>query len=393
MTKYLLVGGRFDDQGGKPSGYVKKLFTSLQRELPGDWEIHNGGEWNTLEAGMQEKIKAADVVLWFPDVPNDKHKVVRDLKQINPKMMLVTSKNNIEEQGRNYNRLELVARALQSKANLLIELNKKDGQFVATIIDPLGNEFAFQEPVIEKVARAVAGRLSELKSYTRVPSYSIGEAKPVAEGAGLDGFFGLVRDYAERFHSLTHAVHQDRLIGNVSFRCERGFPSFRQKEEGKNIIYVSRRNIDKRHIGREGFVAVNGDKTDAVEYFGDIKPSVDTPVQLGLYQQYPNVNYMLHSHTYIKGAPFTDGMTPCGAIEEIDEIKKLYPDSNAKDFYINLKGHGSLALVSDWEKLRDIPYVARSVYDDPMRNEIFEQYQAPKFSEMAKPSGRTGHTL
>lgn len=42
---------------------------------------------------------------------------------------------------------------------------------------------------------------------------------------------------------------------NVSFRCEKGFPSFRDK----NIIYVSKRNMDKRMIGKEGFVAVNLD--------------------------------------------------------------------------------------------------------------------------------------
>lgn len=63
-------------------------------------------------------------------------------------------------------------------------------------------------------------------------------------------------------------------------------------------------------------------ETIPIEYYGDYKPSVDTPSQIMLYQAYPKVNYMLHGHVYIDGFPFTNRCIPCGAIEEAHEIKK-----------------------------------------------------------------------
>lgn len=53
---------------------------------------------------------------------------------------------------------------------------------------------------------------------------------------------------------------------------------------------MSRRNVDKSFIDQSGFVAVKAE-TIPIEYYGDYKPSVDTPSQIMLYQAYPKVNY------------------------------------------------------------------------------------------------------
>jgi hypothetical protein len=220
------------------------------------------------------------------------------------------------------------------------------------VFDPLGNEFCSKEENINKVADVLIKRLFELRSFTRVPSVCVGDENPYTQE---QEFFEIVRDYAEKFHQLIHAANQNRLLGNVSFRCENGFPSYKDDE----LIYVSRRNIDKRDIQSTGFVAVRADVTHQVQYYGDNKPSVDTPIQIRLYQYYPNVKYMLHSHVYVEGAPETHSIVPCGAVEEFDEIVALYPNRNAADFAVNLKGHGSLVLTSTVDNMRDIPFISR----------------------------------
>jgi hypothetical protein len=46
------------------------------------------------------------------------------------------------------------------------------------------------------------------------------------------------------------------------------------------------------------------------KYYGNKKPSVDTPVQLMIYQNAPAINYMIHGHYYVYGAPFTKSFYP-----------------------------------------------------------------------------------
>ena len=86
---------------------------------------------------------------------------------------------------------------------------------------------------------------------------------------------------------------------------------------------MSRRNVDKRYIEQEAFVPCYMDDTGNVLYYGPYKPSVDTPIQVRLYKYFPRINYMLHSHVYVKGAPFTSKAIPCGGIQEVTEIMRV----------------------------------------------------------------------
>lgn len=355
--KTLVMAGSFDDNGGKPSSYIAKLFSFYPHK--DELKLINGGYYSELIGVTFGIIEEYSHIYWFADIPNEyksRGNFVNEIKVYNPKCMLVTSKRN---DGGKYPYMDLIGRALKTKSNLLIEFRKLGNpslvssikpQIGATVLDPLGNAFCFQETDIEKVAGVLFSRVDVLSGFRRVRSVRVGDAVEVPD-EGL--FFQLAIKYAETFHQLVHA-NTDRFLGNLSFRCERGFPSFRA---GK-LIFVSRRNIDKRHIDRNGFVGVEP-QSDEVRYYGDHKPSVDTPVQLRLYEHYKNVNYMLHSHTYIKDAPFTHSTVPCGAIEEFDEIIALQPDRELGKFAINLKGHGSLMFGAEAMDFQELPYYAR----------------------------------
>lgn len=349
-----IIAGTFNDEGGKSSGWASKLKDKLLMVWPhdggGEVVIHNGGSWQTL-VNIHETLPDSGVVLWLADVPNDKPKLVKQIKERNPKLFLVTSKRNLDE---TYSLQDLVSRALGVKANLLLEITGTREKLQTSIIDPLGNIFLVKSNNLEMVAKVLNERLKTLINIKRIGSYQIGDAIPIPNSADVTRFLEIVKAQADTFHNIIHGVNTTRMLGNASFRCERGFPSFKSDE----LIFVSQRNVDKRFIGPEAFVAVQ-QGVNGVEYFGNNKPSVDTPVQLGLYDYYRNIKFMLHSHTYIDGATFTRDVLPCGAVEEVVQIINAQPDSHLENFSVNIRGHGSICLAKSLEYLESVKWIAR----------------------------------
>lgn len=351
----LFVGGAFNDDGGRPSSVVSK-FNDALKSYGLNTSCYNGGYYSELE-DILAKSKDADAVLWWANVPNDKPKI-RDVKSINPKTILITSKRN--DNGK-YNFAELIDRALSIKTNLFLEFSKSEdtGTFMFRLFDPLGNEW-YEGIDIVDCSNVLVKRIKYLASITRQGTVKCdGPEKP--ETPDELEFFGLIKNYAEVFHVLVNpAKDVKRFLGNSSFRCQRGFPSF--KKDG--IVYVSRRNVDKRYIDKDAFVPSEL-RDGKVFYWGDNKPSVDTPIQLRLYDALPQINYMIHAHVYIKDAPFTDTMVPCGGLEEVDEIIKTilknFKSTELGYYAVNLIGHGCIVMADSVEKLRNINYVGRDM--------------------------------
>jgi hypothetical protein len=277
--------------------------------------------------------------------------MVESVKQTYPRKLLVTSKRNLTED--RYSIQDVVTRALATKSNLVLMVSGTRDNLLGTVLDPLGATYCYEEGDIEVVAKALADRIKLLGTFTRVPSRSIG---PVQVPPDENEFFELIKKQADRFHEIIHGVGHERMLGNASFRCCKGFPSIR----GENgLIFVSRRNVDKRFVGSDAFVATQLAEDGSVEYYGDIKPSVDTPIQLRLYKALPWVNYMLHSHTYVKDAPLTSSPVPCGAIEEVDQILSVVtPGARCA---VNILGHGSIVLARDVSSLRGVEWTPRPI--------------------------------
>ena len=358
MKHIFCVGGVFDDEGGRPSGYFDKLTEELHKlNAGGTMSYANGGFYSEME----EFLRVAhnhDTVLWAADVPNDKPKLVKELKKLNPKLMLIITKSNKQSK---YSRKHLAARALQSKANLLIEFNEdSDSRITASLIDPLGNCFIDKTPHVSALAAVLFNRLRLLEKMVRVESVCVGGiASPLIAGDDKAEFFEIVKDYAKQFHTLIHAEDNGRMLGNLSFRCEGGFPSMRAGD----LLMVSRRDVDKRSIGMPSMVPVELELSDKINYYGDNKPSVDTPIQRLLYQAWPLANYMLHAHVYIEGAPYTEIPLPCGALQEAGEVLLVMPEYDGKALAcVNLVGHGSIAVARDVSMLKNIPYIPRPIF-------------------------------
>lgn len=348
--RVLLVGGDFGETP-RASGYIKKLSQHLKFD---NLTTYNGGTFEELRL-IIDKIGDYGLVFWFANVSNDEEKLVGQIKEKNPNLILVTSKNNF---GDRYPISTLIARMLKQKANLCLVFTK--GNVIeGTVIDPLNNSYIIKETDVPELGRVLTERASKLLTFTRKGTLQIGEA---IEAPNNEEFYKIASGYAETFHHLIHSDNTDRFLGNLSFRCEKGFPSMRHRD----LIFVSRRNVDKRDISHKSMVAVDlhGNHNGKILYYGEHKPSVDTPIQVALYRHYPKINFMLHSHTYIKGMPITSDKIPCGAMEEFDSIVKMYPDNNYSLIKLNLRGHGSIVMTSDLSHLESINYEARPILED-----------------------------
>lgn len=364
MTNVLIVCGTFDNAGGKPSGLMDNLISNIRNDIEFIVTSINGGFVEDLHTEVLPSVVDFDIVLWFANVANDEVKS-RDVKAINPKAILITSKRNDNEK---YSFAELISRALAIKANLTVEFSKRGTAFNMMLFDPLGNVFYDGFDVVE-LCKNLINRAKQLLSFTRVPTIKE-QVSSVPAVPNEKEFFSFAHDCADIFHNLIRpAKGTDRFLGNMSFRCQNGFPSFK----GDNgVIYVSRRNVDKSGIDATSFVPTYLDTDNQVKYFGDSKPSVDTPIQLRLYKLFPWAKYMIHAHCYVDTSSIKESLMfstvnpiPCGALEEVNEISELYAMYSAKlwDPYcmftprllaINLAGHGCILIANDIDILKEL---------------------------------------
>lgn len=368
-SRILFVGGNWDLNGGRKS----KIVEEFAKFLP-NVTVYNGGNFNDLNDILESCVNY-DIVLWWANVSNDLPKI-RNVKDINYKVMLVSSKRNVEGK---YSFQDLLQRSFSLKSNLTIEFSMVDNKYYMRLFDSLGNMW-YEGFSIKLCSKILIERLNFIRSITRESTVSNEENVgalawffnmfkdemyesndnpfvPIKEE-----FLEIVRNYAYKFAEATFETKEvKRFLGNASFRCPKGFPSFRDSK----YIFVSKRNVNKEFIGIKEFVPVYLED-GKLFYCGDNKPSVDSPIQVRLYSLLPNINYMIHSHCYIENAPYTNVVLPCGALEEVDEIKnvikKYYDNDYNKDFYVvNLLGHGSIMMSNKPSQLKNIRMVGRKL--------------------------------
>lgn len=324
----LLIGGTFDQDGGKPSYIIQEMFEYI-KQSPLNVKLYNGGKLSTLY-NLLDSINDR-FLLWMPNVDNAESKILPEIKVRHPKLFLISSKRSIEK---TYNEWEVICRLLKTHSNLGIMI-EKGGSYNFKLIDPLGNIFCNTKN-IETLCDSIIQRVLFLSSMRRIGSKKISEREDFVIKSE---FIKIIREYGKKFSEFVNAWNPNRLLGNASTRCCYGFPA---EKNDNGTIYVSQRNINKELINSNDFVEVKFGKDNCVEYKGNSKPSVDTPVQLMLFEHFKNIKYMIHGHVYVKDAPFTNYKIPCGYIEEFKDIKDVINNKNVDQFSVNLKGHGCL---------------------------------------------------
>jgi hypothetical protein len=258
-VKILIVGGNFDSLSGSPSKIISKIYAAFEYQIVEQHidyefvEIINGG---TIYDLLNVNFKNYDVLLWAPNISNDEEKIIPNIKSVNPRLTLISTKRVVEK---HYKESDVIGRLLKSKSNLGIMITKDD-LYNFKLLDPLGNCYA-DTTDIEELSSTILQRIVFVKSLNRVGSVQVGEKRDVRVD---EGFLEFVRHSASEFTKHVNAVNPNRLLGNASTRCMFGFPAEKRKER----IFVTQRNIDKELIENNGFVEVTN-REDVVEYYGE----------------------------------------------------------------------------------------------------------------------------
>jgi hypothetical protein len=309
--KVLIVGGTWDKRGGRKSSVVDILAEEM------DAFTMNGGHVRDLPTDIPAEF---DLIIWMPNVSNEE---TRWYPQKKTGQVLVISK--VMRSG--YTKADSVSRIFKMHANAVIEIYMWSTRFDFALRDAMANIWRSPTSRITELAEGLMELYRWTKGSLRVRSERVDRQQ------NIHLFMELNHQIADRVQNSIG----ERYFGNISTRCQSMYPGVRAGA----CILISPRNTDKRHLNVEDMVAVTSSETSELEpvvnYWGPRKPSVDAPVQLTLFENYPSLNFIIHGHAHVKDAPTTPNYYPCGDLREALELLPMMGDSCGA---INLRNHG-----------------------------------------------------
>ena len=334
MKKVLIVGGDFGDIP-KKSSIIEKLSIGFNNVT-----VVNGGSVQDL---IDINLQGYKLILWMANVDNEVHKYYakKDVGSI-----LICSKVLRE----NRNMGDAVARIFKMNSNAVIAIESDAKPFQFNLVDALGNSWCKTSNLLE-LTKSIGDLYRWHEDSIRIGAILNKELTidvPEDERKRLEEFTEIVKLVADKVEN----ERGERYFGNASTRCAKMFPSTRQSN-----IYVSARNVPKDRMTVDDFVIASL-IDNKVNFNSILKPSVDSPVQLKLYEKY-DINYMIHGHAYIDNQTFTDNYYPCGDLRELEEIEKCFDRDR---FVINLKNHGFVIATETLEEMREIVEKSKFIY-------------------------------
>lgn len=320
----LVVGGEWNVEGGRPS----KVIVALADELAAD--VANGGHIDDLP----KNVSGYDLSVWMPNISNGEEKRYPKKDQGS---VLVCSK--VKRVGGT--KADAVTRIFAVRGNAVIQIRYRlAGKYEFCLLDALGN--CWVDPTDDTAALAQA--IMELYRWTK-GSLRVRSVRADAPTDDLNRLMACTRCVADRVENSLG----ERYFGNTSTRCQRMFPGAKTEHS----VLISPRNTDKRRLEAEDMISVSGDPGE-IRFLGPRKPSVDAPIQVYLFLKLPEVNFFIHGHAKVVGAPATENYFPCGDMREAVEVYQAISRSNTTSGAINLKNHGFLLHSQTIEEMEEL---------------------------------------
>lgn len=348
--KVGIVGGDF---GSKPK---KSKIMSILAENFEAYTLINGGEYEDLP-----KNTSTDLTIWAPNIDNNFPKQY-PFKNNTKDVLIITKRVRTEED----TNLKAVSRIFEAHANAVIVIYEAKNGFRFKLIDSLNTVWCDVE-MLNVLANTIVNFYNFCKSSVRVKSVSLQvETDTDTKPENLQEFIEINKTLAEHIQVSCG----QRFFGNLSTRCSNLFPTMRGSKIFSGGMWVSPRNSNKENISVEDMIYCHfNDKLIIVEFAGKQKPSVDSPIQLKIYEACPQVNFMIHGHAFVIGAEETNKYYLCGDLREVPEAIKLIDDNSFGA--INLKNHGFLLYADTLKNLKNIIKYLKFSYT--YKDEIYEQ--------------------
>jgi hypothetical protein len=324
--KTLVVGGNFGLHP-RPS----KIIDLLAKAIKAD-KIYNGGYITEYKNELKEiDLSGYDLIIWAANVANSWRKFY---PKKDPGAVLIVTKV-LEE---NRTQADALQRVFAMHGNAVITIDKEEELlFTFKLVDALNNSWG-ESHNIENLVEYITKFYKWSKGSIRVGTKQYAPKN-------LSRLIEINKQLADAFEQTP----MGRYFGNLSTRCSKMFPSAKHNNGTK--IWVSRRNVNKKRLTEEDMILTFKNEKE-INYIGTNKPSVDTPIQLDLYELFPNINYMIHGHAFIKNAPVTSHYYPCGDLREVGVAALLINQTG--NGIINLKNHGFLIYAKTIENFEKI---------------------------------------
>lgn len=307
MKTAFIVGGNL--YNNKKSSVIDKLGDNFKEDFC--VEIFNGV--------LCENISYSDLTLWMIDVDNS---VGKNYPQKKFGSVLICSKVIRD----NRTRFDAVSRIFNMNGNAVICIYKDSTVFEFELVDALGNTWGERTSSISKLYEFI------IEFY----EWSCSQIRYSANKMTVEDELININKYLST--KVQNSIGS-RYFGNVSTRCMKLFPSLRYSDD---VFLVSARNSNKEFLTKDDFVPIVLLEDGELLYSGERKPSVDTSIQIALYENFQNINYFIHGHAFIDGAKFTSDYYPCGDVREYHSIVNILKDDSLNSFEINLLKHGFL---------------------------------------------------
>lgn len=331
----LIVGGNFGYVVNKPSLVIDKLVSSLSVYFK-DITVINSGTLKQLQESAN-MVGQFDITVWMPDVPDNAPniKMEKDIGAV-----LIVAKNLYSNK---CTRTDAVTRIFKYHANAVIAINRTSiGEpFNFELIDALNNNWTdHKTTLIDELTASIHNLYHWTKAAKR--------ESVIHETDDIDKLLELNTKVIN-----TNAEQNIRYFGNT--RCTLMFPSCRQTKG----ILVSPRNSDKLQLKRNDMIHVYRKKLGQLAYFGNTKPSIDTPIQMSLYEYFPRINFFIHGHNTIKKVHTTKRYFPCGDLREIQQSFDIINTNPMESTHVysgmfNIKNHGFLIYA---ENIADLTFL------------------------------------
>ncbi len=131
---------------------------------------------------------------------------------------------------------------------------------------------------------------------------------------------------------VSHYIYKKGLVPGKS-----GNISCRFYEEGKSKVAITRSGISKRNVESDDIIIIDMDG-NLLE--GDKKPSMETFLHLGVYNERNNINGIVHSHS-----PFATGFSMSN--KKLKRLEGFGPIENPCIPYVKYSPPGSEELAKD----------------------------------------------
>lgn len=339
--KIQIVGGNFDNEEGRYSGVINKMYDTIKflNYYIDNTTIINGGNIKQLPKELD-----SDLTIWMPNISNEEEKLYPIKKKGS---VLICSK--LMHEGVKVT--DAISRIFKLHGNAVICIYPLGGSLFRFELRDALNNLWYQGVNIDQLMISILSltlftskaKRIQTRQNINLTQYLYKETFNICK----EDLQKLI-DINKKLQNHIQTSSGNRFFGNLSTRCQKLFPTLKINQG----MFVSPRNINKESITIEDMVWYIDDT-----YYGDRKPSVDSPTQWRLYNSLPNINYMIHGHaTFIHpNIKITDNYCLCGDINEVDEILKII-NKDTNSFCINLKNHGFLIGAIDLNSLNSIVY-------------------------------------